>query len=42
MPKMTVRDIKGAGDVWVGELTLDYGQGPVHGVSIFSSETARS
>jgi ketosteroid isomerase-like protein len=35
MPKMTLRDVKGSGDVWVGELTLDYGQGPVHGVSVF-------
>ena len=35
IPSMKLRDIKGDGDVWVAEITLDYGQGPVHGVSIF-------
>jgi hypothetical protein len=35
MPSMKMRGVRGAGDVWVAEVTLDYGQGPVHGVSIF-------
>jgi ketosteroid isomerase-like protein len=34
MPKATLRSIKGSGDLWVMEVTLDYGQGPVHGVTI--------
>lgn len=35
LPSAKLREIKGSGDLWVGEVTLDYGQGPVHGVSVF-------
>jgi SnoaL-like protein len=34
-PTISIRDIFGSGDVWVAQVTLDYGQGPVHGVTIF-------
>jgi hypothetical protein len=35
MPSFQFRDIKGSGDLWILQGTIDYGQGPVHGVSIF-------
>lgn len=35
MPSFQIKDVRGSGDLWVLQGTLDYGQGPVHGVSIF-------
>jgi hypothetical protein len=34
MPKGELKGIRGSGDLWVLEATLDYGQGPVHMVSV--------
>jgi drug/metabolite transporter (DMT)-like permease len=34
VPSAKLRDVRGSGDLWVGEMTLDYGRGPVHSVSI--------
>lgn len=35
MPKMELGEIRVSGDLAVMQVTLDYGQGPVHGISVF-------
>jgi len=41
MPTAKVRSIKGSGNLWVFEADLDYGQGPVHMVTIAEVENGK-